>query len=110
MPRTASHQHPKKGISVISTSLRSVLLRIVLAVPMALFMSYAALEHNPQEEFCTYISANSAAMYLYSSGGEFCEIKWWPVIQISLSWLLIQFLVIAFIQSLWANHVAHQTE
>ena len=40
----------------------------VLALAIGLFMCYAALEHNPQEEFCTYVQAGAFALAYDETG------------------------------------------
>jgi hypothetical protein len=69
-----------------------------LALAIGLFVSYAALEHNPQEEFCTYVAAGAFANY--SAHGQPCLINWGPV-----SWVFLPFLLVALILFFYAPYL-----
>jgi hypothetical protein len=71
----------------------------LLAIPLALFMAYAALEHNPQEEFCAYVSAHVSSNYI--SNGEPCRIKWRETGLIFAVWFGVQAVVFSIAHVLW---------
>ncbi len=79
-------------MSVVSHRLLSwVLLPLLLALPLALFMGYAALQHNPQEEFCAYVAHGVSANY--SLQGEGCNIKWGGLSLVFASGLFAQVVI-----------------
>lgn len=65
-----------------------VLIPLLVGLPLALFMGYAALEHNPQQEFCAYVADGISAHY--SVQGEGCNIRWREVGLLLGVWLLAQ--------------------
>jgi hypothetical protein len=69
-----------------------VAIPLLMAVPLALFMGYAALQHNPQEEFCAYVAHGASANY--SVQGEGCNIKWGELSLVFASWLLAQTVIL----------------
>ncbi|MEO8022887.1 hypothetical protein [Polaromonas sp.] len=79
----------------------AITLSLILASPFSLFASYAALEHNPQEEFCGFIK--SPAQANYTSQGDPCTIKWSEIALVFGSWFVPQFLLFAICQVLWAR-------
>jgi hypothetical protein len=70
----------------------------VLALAVSLFMVYAALEHNPQEEFCSYVSPSAFANY--SAYGDPCLINWGAI-----SWVFFPWLLVALILFFYAPYV-----
>jgi hypothetical protein len=70
-----------------------VLLPLLLGLPLALFMGYAALQHNPQEEFCAYVAHGASANY--SMQGEGCNIKWGELSLVFGVWLVAQLVILA---------------
>jgi len=57
------------------------------ALAVGLFAAYAALEHNPQEEFCTYVASGAFANYV--AYGDPCLINWVAVSWVFIPWLAI---------------------
>ena len=72
---------------------------LALAIPLAIFMGYAALEHNPQEEFCVHVQDGFAGNYM--SWGSPCLIQWPAVLAVVGIWLLVQIAVFAVLRILW---------
>jgi hypothetical protein len=68
-----------------------VLLPLLLGLPLALFMSYAAFQHNPQGEFCAYVAHAAPANYAHE--GTPCNIQWGELGLVLGVWLLAQVLV-----------------
>ncbi len=84
-------------MSVTSRRLLSwVLLPLLLALPLALFMGYAAFQHNPQEEFCAYVAQGMAANH--SLQGEGCNIRWGEVGLLFGGWLLAQLVILTVVR------------
>ena len=69
-----------------------VLIPLLVALPLACFMCYAALDHNPQEEFCAYAARGVSANY--SVHGEDCDIKWDAIGLLFTVWLFVQLAVL----------------
>ena len=58
----------------------------VLALAVGLVACYAALEHNPQGEFCIYVDAGAFANY--SAQGQPCLINWANVSLLFFVWFI----------------------
>lgn len=67
-----------------------VLLPLLLALPLALFASYAAFQHNPQGEFCAYVAHGASANYAHE--GTPCNMQWGELGLVLGSWLVVQVL------------------
>lgn len=76
-----------------------VVLPLALTIPLAIFMGYAALEHNPQEEFCSYVQEGLAGNY--KSSGSPCLIKWGPVLAMVAVWMFVQMAVFTVLRVFW---------
>lgn len=70
-----------------------------LAIPLALFMCFAALSHNPQEEFCAYLSSGGTGNY--TSQGSPCNVKWGEISFVFGGWFLVQLVLFTIVHSLW---------
>ena len=75
-----------------------VVVPAVLAIPLALFMVYAALDHNPQEEFCEYVAG---AVSNYVSQGEPCRIMWGVTSLVFGVWWAAQMIFISIVHIVW---------
>jgi len=73
----------------------------ILTIPFSVFMGYAALEHNPQEEFCTYVQIGLVGNY--ESGGAACLIKWDSLIELIAVWTLAQIAVYSVLRIFWTS-------
>lgn len=69
-----------------------VLIPLLVALPLAFFMCYGALDHNPQEEFCAYVTRDVSANY--SVHGEDCSIKWDAIGLLFAGWLFAQLAIL----------------
>jgi hypothetical protein len=74
---------------------------VVLAIPLALFASFAALSHNTQEEFCAYVAAGATGNY--TSQGSPCNIDWQSVSLVFGSWFVAQMIVFTIIHAFWIS-------
>ncbi|MEO8390239.1 hypothetical protein [Polaromonas sp.] len=68
-----------------------VLIPLLVALPLALFASYAALQHNPQGEFCAYVAHAASANYMHE--GMACDIQGGALGLVLGSWLFVQVLI-----------------
>ena len=58
----------------------------VVALAVGVLVSYVALEHNPQGEFCAYV--NVGAFANYSAQGQPCLISWADIGWVFFPWLI----------------------
>jgi hypothetical protein len=70
-----------------------VLMPLLVALPLALFISHGALQHNPQQEFCAHVAHGVSANY--SVQGEDCNIRWGGVGLLFGVWLFAQVVILA---------------
>lgn len=73
-----------------------VLIPLLVALPLAFFMCYGALDHNPQEEFCSYVARDVSANY--SVQGENCNIKWGAIGLLFAVWIFAQLAVLTVVR------------
>ncbi|WP_133251219.1 hypothetical protein [Pokkaliibacter plantistimulans] len=58
---------------------------VFLSTAVSLYMAYAALQHNPMGEYCTYISDPSA--------NANCTMNLGPLMGVFISWFVVSFLI-----------------
>jgi hypothetical protein len=85
--------------SAIRKVMAWIVIPIMVALPFSLFACYAALEHNPQGEFCEYVAPGSTVNY--TSQGSPCSIRWNEMGMVFGSWLTAQLLVFSIAHAAW---------
>ncbi|MDH2436354.1 hypothetical protein QCD60_27865 [Pokkaliibacter sp. MBI-7] len=58
---------------------------LFFSTTVSLYMTYAALQHNPMGEYCTYVSDPSSSADCTMNAG--------PLMGVFISWLVVSFLI-----------------
>jgi hypothetical protein len=102
---------PLAGLTLVGTTVicyvrAALAARVVLGalssigVLVTMLALYAALQHNPQEEFCIYVKDEPGDWLAWMLGQEPCQIVWSAWIRLACAWLILALPPILLLHSL----------